>query len=76
MLGWILFGSVALIFIAKFSSSLSFVFGYALYIPVKYLMWVGNFFASFPSITFSHEQAILISLFLYGVLIMFFVLDD
>lgn len=76
VVGWILFSTTAFLGIASISSLLGYYFGYLIYIPTRYLLWVSDVFGHFESYQISSQVALFISVFFLGMFIVWFLAPE
>lgn len=76
VLGWILFTSIVFIPISYLSSLLGHYFGYMIYIPTKYIIFLSSIFQHSPTLTIGEDWRILCTLILLGGYSVFFIEKD
>lgn len=76
VVGWILFTTTAFLGIASISSLLGYYFGYLIYIPTRYLLWVSDIFGHFESYRIPSQVALFISVFFLGMFIVWFLAPE
>jgi hypothetical protein len=69
VLGWILLASVVYLLFAMIGWWILYLWGWTIYLPTAYIMWVGQFFGSGYTYTLSPHHAESLALFLIGLMI-------
>jgi ComEC/Rec2-related protein len=69
VLGWILLASVVYLLFAIIGWWILYLWGWTIYLPTAYIMWVGQFFGSGYTYTLSPHYAESLALFLVGLMI-------
>lgn len=68
VLGWILFSSVFYLFLALFGWWILYIWGWTIYLPTIYIMWIGDFFGNGYTYTLDERITEPIALFLIGIM--------
>ena len=68
-LGWILFASVLYLLFALIGGWILYLWGWTIYLPTAYIMWVGRFFGNGYTYTIDEKWAEPIALFIIGLMI-------
>lgn len=69
VLGWILFSSVVYLLFALIGGWLLYIWGWMIYLPTAYIMWVGGFFGNGYTYMLDEKWAEPLALFLIGIMI-------
>ncbi|MDD2694131.1 MAG: ComEC/Rec2 family competence protein [Candidatus Gracilibacteria bacterium] len=76
VLGWILFTSILFVPIVYISPLLAYYFGYIIYIPAKYIIFLSDIFQYSHTITIGENWRVIITLLLIGGYTVFFLEKD
>ncbi|MBC7498265.1 ComEC/Rec2 family competence protein [Candidatus Gracilibacteria bacterium] len=68
-LGWILFASMLYLGFALVGGWILYLWGWTIYLPTAYIMWVGQFFGNSSTYTIDEKIAESIAMFLAGLMI-------
>ena len=69
VLGWILFASVLYLLFALIGGWILYLWGWTIYLPTAYIMWVGEFFGNGYTYTLDGKWAEPLAIFLIGIMI-------
>ena len=69
VLGWILFASMLYLLFALIGGWILYLWGWTIYFPTAYIMWVGQFFGNGYTYTFDGRWTEPLAIFLIGIMI-------